>query len=108
MYYLYHPVIRSTLDLCAAIVQLYPTYSLHFIVLRVSSNFCVNYLYYFAALKQIICALAAPAQLVPSTASRLPPPLNSQWWISRSGCLPLTVDMPALTCPHWFRLTNQA
>ena len=34
------------LDLCAAIVQFYCTYSLYYLVLHVSSEFCSVYLYY--------------------------------------------------------------
>ena len=71
--------------MCAAIVQLYHIYYLYYLVLRVSSDFCAVYLYYFDAPTQILRALAAPTQLVPATASHRPPPLNSQWWRSRSG-----------------------
>ena len=38
---------------------------------------------FFSALTQILRALAAPAQLVPATASHHRPPLKSQWWRSR-------------------------
>ena len=71
--------------LCAAIVKLYCTYYLYYLVLRVISDLCAVYLYYFAAMTQIIRALAALTQLVPSNASHLPPPLKSQWWRSCSG-----------------------
>ena len=70
--------------LCAAIVQFYRTYYLYYLVLRVSSDLYAVYLYYFAAPTQIIRALAAPMQLVPATTSHRPPPLKSQWWLSRS------------------------
>ena len=60
--------------MCAAIVQFYRMYYLYYLVLRVSSNFCAAYLYYFAALTEIIRALVSPAQLVPATdSSRLSP-----------------------------------
>ena len=51
--------------LCASIVQLHCTYSLYYLVLCVSSDLCAVYLYYFAAMTQIIRALAALTQLVP-------------------------------------------
>ena len=66
-------------DLCAAIVQLYRTYDLYYLVLRASSDLFAVYLYYFDALTQILRALAALTLLVPSTTSHRPPPLNSQW-----------------------------
>ena len=50
----------------AAIVQLYCTYSLYYPVLRVSSDLCAVCLYYSAAPTQILRALAAPMQLVPT------------------------------------------
>ena len=59
-------------------------YSLYYLVLRVRSDLCAVYLDYFAALKQILRALAAPTKLVAATASRHPPPLNIQWWRYRS------------------------
>ena len=68
----------------------------------------VQPLYYFSALKTIFCALAAPTQLVQVTVSCRPPPLKSQWWRSHSGRLPLTVNLPALPCPHRLHLTNQS
>ena len=71
-------------DFCAAIVQLYRIYYLYYLILHVSSYFCVVYLCYFAALTQILRALAAPTQLVKATVSHLPPPLKIQWWRSRS------------------------
>ena len=54
-------------DLCAAMVQLYRTYPLYYLVLRVSSDLCAAYFYYFAALTQILRTLTAPTQLVPAT-----------------------------------------
>ena len=71
--------------MCAAIVQLYRTYSLYYLVLCVSSDSCALYLYYFSSLTQILRALAAPMQLVPSTASHRPLLLNSQCWSFRSN-----------------------
>ena len=62
--------------MCVAIVQLYRMYSLYYPVLRVSSDLCAVYLYYFAAPTQILRALAAPTQLVPATASHRLPPLK--------------------------------
>ena len=56
----------------AAIVQLYRTYYLYYLVLRVSSNFCADDLYYFASPTKILRALAVPTQSVPATASRRP------------------------------------
>ena len=72
-------------NLCAAIVQLYRTYSLYYLLLRVNSDLCAVYLYYFVALTQTLRTLAAPTQLVPATVSHRPLPLKSQWWRSCSG-----------------------
>ena len=73
------------LDLCAAIVQLYCTYSLYYLVLCVSYNLCAVYLHYFAAPTQILHALAALTQLVTAITYHSPSPLNIQWWRSCSG-----------------------
>ena len=69
----------------AAIVQLYRTYSLYYLVLYVSSNLCAVYWYYFSAQTQILCALAAPKKLVTATNSHSQPPLKIQLWRSYSG-----------------------
>ena len=45
---------------------------------------------------------------MPATASCRPPPLKSQWWLSRSGRRPSTINPPALPCTHRFHLTDQA
>ena len=45
--------------MCAAIVQLYHTYYLYYLVILVSSNLCAAYLYYFAALKKILYTLTS-------------------------------------------------
>ena len=79
-----------------------------FFVLRVSSYLCAAYLYYSAAMTQILRALAAPTQLVPDTAFCCPMSLKSQWWRSHSGRPPSTVDLPTLTCPHQVHPTGQA
>ena len=81
---------------------------LYYIVLHSSSCLCAAYLYYFSALTQIICSLAAPKQLVTATASRRPPLLNSHWWRSSYSCPPSTVDPLALPCPHRVHPTDQA
>ena len=107
MYYLYYLELRCSLDLCAAMVQLYRMYSLCYLVPRVSSNLCAAYLYYFDAVKKILRTLAAPTQLVPATTSFRPPPLKIQQWRSHSGRPPSTVDPPALPCPHRFHPTDQ-
>ena len=73
------------LHLCAAIVQLYRMYYLYYLVISVSSDLCAAYLNYFAALAQLIRALADPTQLVPAPASCRPPLLNVQWWRYFSG-----------------------
>ena len=69
----------------AAIVKLYRTYSLYFLVLRVSSNSCALYLYYFDSPTQIIRLLAAPTPLVPATTYYSPLLLKIQWWRSCYG-----------------------
>ena len=58
MYYLYYPVLRYSLDLCAA------------------------YLDYSADLTQTLLAPAAPTELVADTASLLQLRLKTQWWSS--------------------------
>ena len=108
MYYLYYFVPCFSSNLCVAIVQFYLTYSLYYPVLRVSSNLCAAYLFYLAALTQILNDLAAPTQLVPATASCGPPPLNIQWWHSCSGRPPSTIYLPALPCPHWVHTTDKS
>ena len=50
--------------MCAAIVQPHLTYSIYYLVLRVSYDLCAVYLYYFDAFTQIFCALVAPTKLV--------------------------------------------
>ena len=47
-------------------------------------------------------------KLVTATASRRPPPLNIQWWRSRSDRQTSTVNPAALLCPHWVHPTSQA
>ena len=76
MYTILYYIIGS--NLCVAIVQLYHTYYLYYLVLHVSSDLCAAYLDYSSGPTQIICALAAPTQLVLATASHCPQPLNSQ------------------------------
>ena len=89
--------------MCAAIVQLYYTYSLYYLVLFVSSDLYALYLYYFATPTQILRVLAAPTQLVPATTSHSALPLNSQRWRSCSGShggAPVTTgDNPCLSHP---------
>ena len=106
MYYLYYPVLLFSLYLCAAIVQLYRTYSLYYLVLRVS--LCAVYLYYSAALTQILRALASTTQFVPSTASCCPPPIKRLWWRSLSVQPPSTINPPAMPCPHRVHPTDKA
>ena len=92
--------------LCAAIVQLYCTYSLYYLVLGVSYNSCALYFYYFASPTQLLRVLAAPTQLVPATTSHSPPPLKSQ------RCAPVPAPMVALQkgtikiCPHFCHLVR--
>ena len=59
--------------MCSHLVQLYHMYPLYYLVLSV---FCASYLDYFAALTQILRALAAPTQLVLATASCRPSRAN--------------------------------
>ena len=91
--------------LCAAVVCLYRTYDLYYLVLRASSNFSAVYLYYFAALTQILRAPFSAESMEKSTASHRPPPLKSQWWRSCSGAnggapVPLPANArPSHPCP---------
>ena len=39
---------------------------------------------------------------------RRPLPLKSQWWCSWSARPPSTINLTAMTWPHWVHLTNQA
>ena len=81
--------------------QLHSTYSLYYLVLRVSSDLCAVYFYYFAASKQILRTLAAPTQLVPAIAFHRPLPLKSQWWRSHSGANgDALVPAPANVVPY--------
>ena len=100
MYYLYHLVLRCTSYLCAAILQLYRTYSLYYPVLCCSSDLCAAHFYYSASLKKTLRTLAETIQLVEATASLRPPSLKRQWWCSRSRRPPSTIDLPVLTYPH--------
>ena len=82
------------LDLCAAIVYLYRTYNLYYLVLHASSDFSAVYLYYFAALTQILRAPCSAKAIGDS--HHFPPPADPQepmvallfrrqWWHSRFG-----------------------
>ena len=71
--------------MCAAKVKFYRTYSLYYLVLCVSYDFCAVYLYFFTSTTQILRVIVAPTQLVPATTPHSPPHLKSQWWSSCSG-----------------------
>ena len=45
---------------------------------------------------------------MPATASHHLPPINIQWWRSRSVRPPSTVDPPVLPCPYQLHPTNQS
>ena len=83
------------------IVQLYCTYSLYYLVLHCSSDLCAAYLDYSATLTQ-------PTYLVAATASHHPPPLNCQWWRSRSGGPLSIVNPPALPCSYQVKPNDQS
>ena len=108
MYSLCYLLLRCSLYVCAAIVQLYYTYSFYYVVLGVSSDLCAAYLYYFADPTQIMCVIESPTQWLPSTASHHYSLLKNQWWLFRSGCLPSTVNPPAHPCLHQVYLAIRA
>ena len=60
MYSLYFLVLRSSSDFRVAIVQLYRTYYVYYIVLHFSLDLCAVYLDYYVALTQTLHAFAAP------------------------------------------------
>ena len=60
MYYLFYPVLNSSPDLCAAIVQLYCERSLYYLGLCFSSDLCAAYLYYSTDLTEKLRYLIAP------------------------------------------------
>ena len=93
--------------MCAAIVQLYNMYSIYYLAIRVISDLCAAYLYYYDDLKQTLQTLVALTQLVAATYYGRPLPLKSQGWLSCSAHLPSTVNPPALPCLHWVHPTNQ-
>ena len=82
-------------------------YCLYYLILGVNWDLCAAYLYYFAALTQIIRALEARMQLVPAMSACHPSPLKIQWWCFRLNRPPSIIDPTALPCPHWVQPTNQ-
>ena len=62
--------------MCAAIVYFYRTYDLYYLVLRASSDLSAVYLYYFAALTQILRALCCTEAIGDS--HLFPPPAAPQ------------------------------
>ena len=94
-YSLYYILLHCSSDLFAVIAKLYCTYYLYYLVLCCSSDFCSAYLDYSAALTKTLRTLAAPTQLVASTASCRPS-------ISNGGSpVPAALPHPStrLQCP---------